>query len=168
MTTRNPLQPKKVPIEKVAVIHVCTEKEQINRLNLILVGNGHPEDGLAFKVAKMLTTHETVSKDIGEIKTSIKELAQMYDDTFEAAKTAQSALEKYKSEVANFDEGGAKLKAQLRANYLQKVQTLGIVFTGLALVFTIIMGIINLTKTDTVEKAVLQNKEMLINESNNK
>jgi len=53
---------KKVPIEKeVAIIHSCTQADRLKRIELILVGNGHPEDGYVFKVIEM-------GKEITEIK----------------------------------------------------------------------------------------------------
>ena len=53
---------KNVPIrEKVGILHSCTEQDRLKRIELILVGNGHPEDGYIFKVVEM-------GKEITEIK----------------------------------------------------------------------------------------------------
>ena len=52
---------KKVPKQHVAILHSCTQADRLQRIELILVGNGHPEDGYVFKVIEM-------GKEITEIK----------------------------------------------------------------------------------------------------
>jgi len=88
---------KKEPTKRRAS-HKCTEKVQLDRMRLILVGNGDPKTGLAFKMEQSIKDISDIKSDISEIKTQLKE-------TITAASTAASSLEKYKIEVKSFNDG---------------------------------------------------------------
>jgi len=92
--------------------YVCSESgklarhsEILERTNKILYGNGAPKDGLIFRFDKFMNDHQLVVSNISDIKDSVGKLTKMYDDTFEAATTAASALEKYTTGVKNFEAG---------------------------------------------------------------
>jgi hypothetical protein len=79
-------------------VHKCSEKVQLERMRMILVGNGDPKTGLAFKMEESIQDIATIKNDITDIKTQLKE-------TIAAASTAASSLEKYKLEVKSFENG---------------------------------------------------------------
>lgn len=86
-------------------VHACSKEEMIDRIELVLFGNGHPEEGLAFMFRSSVKDVEIIKDRTVDINDSIKKLAIMYDDTFEAATTAASALEKYTTGIKNFKDG---------------------------------------------------------------
>jgi hypothetical protein len=89
---------KKKTGRKPVYIHKCSEKQQLERMRLIIVGNGNPETGLAF-IAKANV------KAISEIKEDITYIKNKLEETIIAASTAASSLEKYKLEVKSFEAG---------------------------------------------------------------
>jgi hypothetical protein len=89
---------KKKSGPKPAYIHTCSEREQLERMRLILVGNGDPKTGLAYLV-------EASNKSISDIKTDISEIKLQLKETIIAASTAASSIEKYKLEVKSFEAG---------------------------------------------------------------
>lgn len=89
---------KNKPGRKPVYIHKCSEKVQLERMRVILVGNGDPKTGLAFKMEKSID-------DISEIKTTILDIKDKLNETIIAASTAASSLEKYKLEVKSFENG---------------------------------------------------------------
>jgi hypothetical protein len=93
------------PIPKTKIIHYCTQEEAISRINLILVGNGHPEDGIAYKVLQMAKTHESILASLEKIDNNIKELSDKYDIAIDCSKTAKNAIDNYKREVEQFEKG---------------------------------------------------------------
>lgn len=86
-------------------IHVCTQEDAIVRINTLLVGNGNPKSGLAFKVERLSDQFEETHADVKEIKQSLKDLTKMYDDTFDAASSVASAFEQYKAEKESYRQG---------------------------------------------------------------
>ncbi|MBK5202098.1 MAG: hypothetical protein JJE45_00050 [Prolixibacteraceae bacterium] len=86
----------KKPGRKPVYIHKCSQKEAIDRMTLILVGNGHPEDGLAFRFNEFMKDHKSVVSDISDIKTDIKK-------AIESAGTAVHAIEIFKAEETTKD-----------------------------------------------------------------
>lgn len=90
---------KKKPGRKPIYIHKCSEREQLERMRVILVGpNGDPKLGLAFKM-------EQTIGDITEIKGHISDIKDQLKETINAASTASSSLEKYKIEVKSYEAG---------------------------------------------------------------
>jgi len=76
---------KTVKSTSIECIHVCMQEEQIEKMSLILVGNGHPEDGIAYKVMVMAKDFPEVKKDIEEIKNIVTKLSKskIEDDAYE-------------------------------------------------------------------------------------
>jgi hypothetical protein len=117
------------------VIHYCTQAEAIDRMNLLIIGNGHPEDGLAFKTAQM-------TKDVGEIKEVVKKLEGMYQQSIDAAVSASHGLEQYKAEMAQFEAG----KEAIRVRGNLKVTRTTQIISAIAAVILLIFGYFNLEK----------------------
>ena len=65
---------KRVPKEKVAIIHHCSEADRISKIELILVGNGHPEDGYVYKVIEMGKEVKAINEKLTGICGIVKEL----------------------------------------------------------------------------------------------
>jgi len=70
-----------VKSNKLNPTHVCTQAEQIEKMSLLLVGNGHPEDGIAFKVLVMAKDFPELHKDIEEIKRIVTNLSESKIET---------------------------------------------------------------------------------------
>ena len=117
----------------ISAVHKCSQEENLKRMNVILVGNGHPEQGLAFIVKQTCNDMATIKEDIAEIKTDIKSLALMYDNTFNAAVTTQSALEKYKSEMEQYENGKKYVREYKNNNVLKVIQVVGAIIAFLAM-----------------------------------
>lgn len=66
--------PIEVPLEKVVVVHHCTEKETLNRLSMLLVGNGNPEDGYVYRVIEMSKEVKNINDKLTGISGIVKEL----------------------------------------------------------------------------------------------
>ena len=137
-------------IEENKVVHYCTQSEAIDRINLLLVGNGHPEDGLAFKVAKM-------TQDTADIKEAVNKLGTMYKESLDAAISASHALDKYKAETAQFEAGkeAVRVRGNLRVTKVTQIIAAAAVIIGL------IIGYANLkntmiTKLDKMETEYVQ------------
>ena len=96
---------RKPAIRARKVNHCCTQEENLRRMNEILIGNGHPEDGLAFRFKEFMIDHKAVVENIEEIKEGVKGLHKRADDNAKAAATAQSAIEKFKLEIKSYDRG---------------------------------------------------------------
>jgi hypothetical protein len=80
--------PKKKPGRKPVYIHKCSEREQLERMRLIIVGNGNPETGLSF-IAKANV------KAIQEINTAMGKMDGKLDDALKVIHT----IEIFKAEV---------------------------------------------------------------------
>ncbi len=63
--TRRGHRAKQTPVEID-----CIQRENIAKLNLIIGGNGHPEEGLAFKVSEMYKNVTEIKKTVEELKTA--------------------------------------------------------------------------------------------------
>lgn len=126
---------------------VCTQTENIAKLNLVLLGNGNPENGIAFKVLRMADSHELIKDDISEIKDSIGKLVSSYDESFKLASTVNSAFERYKAECAQF-EAGKQTQTTSRNNKASRwLQTAAVVIASVMMIF----GYINIKRdSDTL------------------
>jgi hypothetical protein len=135
-------------IKTKPVIHYCTQEEAIKRINTILVGNGHPEDGLAFVVRASLNDIKDIKVDISDIKKDIR-------DAIDASTKATKALDLYKAEIEGYDkreeeelgkqEIAAKLERETKRDNWYKVLTI------IAIAVTLLIGIANLFKSGKIE-----------------
>jgi hypothetical protein len=79
MTTRTPI--KRIPKEKVAILHVCEQKDQIaqlikntDKLSIIITGNGNPKDGYMYKVDEIGRDVKGINEKLTGISGIVKEL----------------------------------------------------------------------------------------------
>lgn len=119
---------KRVKKENVAILHSCTEAQRISRIELILVGNGHPEDGYVYKVIEM-------GKSIQEINDHLTGISGIVKDLHEEAVGKRAVIIK---EASAFEKG---LK-----------------IAGVALAFgMLILGYVNLTRQNRVMERRIEN-----------
>jgi hypothetical protein len=82
---------KRIPKEKVSILHVCAEEERLKRIELILVGNGHPEEGYIYKVMDM-------GKHIGDINAKLTVIgtvvAELYSESTSKKEVIKTTREK--------------------------------------------------------------------------
>jgi hypothetical protein len=72
MQTKSPI--KRVSSKKVAIIHVCTQEDQIKKMSLLLLGNGNPKDGYVYKVMEMGDEMKIINEKLTGISGTVKEL----------------------------------------------------------------------------------------------
>jgi hypothetical protein len=71
---QTPVKRVAVAKEKIAVLHTCSQVERLKRIELILVGNGHPEDGYVYKVMEMGEEIKKINDHLTGISGVVKEL----------------------------------------------------------------------------------------------
>jgi hypothetical protein len=83
---KTPIKKITVAKEKLAVIHICTQKEQIahllentSKLSIIITGNGNPEHGLCRQVALIGERQTAVLNTLKDVDNKIKEIYQTHD-----------------------------------------------------------------------------------------
>lgn len=155
--------------------HYCTKEEAFDRVNLLLVGNGDPESGLAFKVARLADQFKETHTDVKEIKDSVKVLAKMYDDTFDAASSVASAFEQYKSEREYYTKGkesvideeekkreeDRKMKSERHNKFVRTSSAIGLVITGLSFVVVATFTALNYAEQHALKPVIMEtNKEV--------
>lgn len=140
------------------ITHTCSQAETIDKINLLLFGNGHPEDGIVFKVLRMSDSNEVMKNDIGEIKTSINKLTEMHDATFKAATTAAVAIERYKAETEKFEAGKNVIQANRNQTASRWLQASAVVIAAIMMFF----GYANLKRNnaDMDKKITVMEKEL--------
>jgi hypothetical protein len=137
MTT--PIRKTRPKQKEIAVIHVCTQEEQIKKMNLILLGNGNPKDGYVYKVMEMGDSVKSIGKDISEIKTKLSGVSEVNTE-LEVQRRVSVEIEKIKDKG---DEKNIKNKAL-------SWQSVGVVVAILMLITSITIGIINLVHTSEI------------------
>ena len=143
---------KKPPSSKRSIReHTCIQEVVIARLNYILVGNGHPEDGLAFQVRLFVKNQEAIEENLSKINGTVVE-------ALEAASRAASALELYKVETANYEAGKQASKDSFAKRsslkWMKVFQTIMIIAAMVGLGFTTYFGFVNSQKNAIIEKRV--------------
>ena len=133
--------------ETTECLHICTQAENIAKLNLVLLGNGDLENGVAFKVLRMADSNEIIKADIREIKDSLTELALLHKQTYEAATTAASAIERYKEDAVQFEAGKQSIVTTTNQKSAKWLQTIAVIIAAVMMIF----GYINLKRdSDTL------------------
>ena len=144
---------RKPAIRESRVVHVCTQAENIKKLNEILVGNGHPEDGLAFRFNLFMEDHKRVLKDIGDIKAKVSE-------AIKASGTAARAIEEYKKQELDISEGKdaiIKLAEKTRKEKMEKTRTTLQVIATIIGVLMFILAYLNIMKQSVNNGAKIDN-----------
>jgi len=109
--------------------HYCTQEEAIKRMSHILVGNGHPEDSLAFKQAQ-------TSEDIKDIKELLHEIKSNYAGLSDSLKT-------FKAELKGRDDANNK-------SFSKTIQIVGVIVAFLGVIGGMVIGF-NKTNSKTEE-----------------
>jgi hypothetical protein len=141
--TRTPIKKVNIGKEKLAVLHVCTQSESIKylvenntKLSIIITGDGNPEAGLCRQVALINERQHNVLESIKGLTVSVDDFHKKYDETREAAQTAQHAIDQYKEEVKLLEESREKTKAEKRAELLKFIEVISIIIAAIGLIIT--------------------------------
>lgn len=104
MATKSPI--KRIRAEKVAVLHVCSQKESIahliengNKLSVIITGNGDPEKGLCRQVALLGERQKGVLTTLDKIDEKLKDLNENHNVLLAEITRVGSDLVGFKSEL---------------------------------------------------------------------
>lgn len=131
---------KRKPRTKTIVVHKCNQEEYLKRVNTVLFGNGHPEDGLAFLVRQFIKEHTNMTQDIANIRNDLGELKGDYTKV-------KNSFERYKAEEKGFDEGVKHTKekigktvAEKRAEFLKHLQVISVIGGLIGVGFAIYFG----------------------------
>lgn len=124
--------------------YYCTQEEAIRRMSLILVGNGKPEDGIAFKV---LTMHDNIE----DIKKGVEQLQERAEANAKAASSAVNALDAYKKEMAGIDIGKELVEKIVEKKWKLWFEVLGLVFVAAATITSIVIGLSNNNQNARIE-----------------
>jgi hypothetical protein len=141
---------KKAKPKEVVVIHSCTEQKTLERICLILFGNGHPEDGLAFLVREYIKNMDGIKKDVGEIRTRLSGVTEVSNE-LELQNRVRIEVEKEKQkikEAQNVEEG----KTSVRKSFTW--QKFAVTVATLSFLTMAAFSILNYFKTDNTEKKV--------------
>jgi len=123
MERKSPI--KRVPKEKIAILHHCSEVDRISRIELILVGNGHPEDGYVYKVIEMGKQVEDINKKLTGICGIVTELHEESIGKKAGRKTAE------------------EIKKEKRENIYMWIKTITLVVVTLAFISASFLGFKN-------------------------
>jgi hypothetical protein len=128
---------KKVPVQEVAILHNCTQAENIKKLNLIISGpNGDIKEGLAYKVC-------AIEEHLKDIKIVVNKLEGRADINYDTATKAIHAIEEYKTEIAGINKGAETVK-RTRREILESIsKVVGIIITIAAFVTTAVFAVLN-------------------------
>ena len=144
---KTPIKKVNVKNEKLAVIHICTEKEAIdqlikntNTLSIIITGNGDPEKGLCRKVAIIAERQDGIFKKLEEIHLSLVDYHEETEQAKNVALMVQSAFDKYKSTEEGKEIGMEKVSTQKQVNFNNTVSVIGTILVVIGLIITVIIG----------------------------
>ena len=127
---------KRIPKEKVAIIHHCSEVDRISRIELILVGNGHPEDGYVYKVIEMGKEVKDINDKLTGISTIVKDL---YDKSI-----GEKAVGKTSKDI----------KAEKRAVLTLWIKTASFIVGAISLILTAYFSYSSGRKITTTESSL--------------
>jgi len=117
------------------VIHECSQTEIIARMHQILVGNGEPEDGLLFKQAQ-------TQKDIGDIKSSIKEIDRTYKGILNEVSLTHASVITLKAELTGKEKAQDEQTKKRKTN----LQTISVIIAFLGMIITMFIGFSSVSK----------------------
>lgn len=171
---KNKRTPKKTKV-KNDDIHFCSEKELLNRIALILFGNGHPEDGLGFILREYIKEQQDIKKNVCEIRDTVKE-------ALESSVKVTHAFEMYKLEISQFTIGKKTAEEETEEKEARELIAMNLVLTKkrdswqriywiiaatigiLSIWITIYLGVRNNNRVDTIQSVVQKEENVLIKE----
>lgn len=120
--------------------HCCTQEEQISKLNLLLLGNGNPQDGYIFKVMQM-------TKKVEDIETHLTGISGMVKDLHEES-IGKKAIDKKEKNDFDINNIAQNLQLQKKGDNWYKILTI------LGLAVAIYFGFHNGKKSDATNKKI--------------
>lgn len=149
------------PQKRRVVVHQCSKEELLDRISMVLFGNGHPEDGLAFLTRSFIKDHKDMQSDIKEIKSKV-ELA------IDGAKKANNAIDSYKKEMENIEKGEGRVKKEIgetkhekRERMKSSVMIISVIIAAMGMVFTAYIGIENRQSAKRTELSTKRTEVMV-------
>jgi hypothetical protein len=124
--------------------HTCSQAETIDKINLILLGNGDPEKGLAYRVGRMADSHDQMKDNIVKIVGSLERMESRANENYKAATTALSAIEQYKLSVTQFEAG----KESVTSDRNQKITNWGSMVGIVIAIVMMFFGYLDLKRDD--------------------
>jgi hypothetical protein len=122
--------------KKPEITHYCSQKEQIGKLNLLLLGNGNPKDGYVFKVMEMTEQVNNIHEKLTGIGGIVKELHEESINKKAIKKT------------------DAENKAENRAVWLKWVQTFAFIVGACGLLLTAYFGFRNGQQSTKIDNKI--------------
>lgn len=71
---KTPIKRVSVKEDKIAIVHVCSQVERLKRIEEVLVGDGHPEEGYIYKVIEMGKEIKDINIHLTGISGIVKDL----------------------------------------------------------------------------------------------
>lgn len=167
-----PIQnPKRKPPPKK--IHYCSQEETIKRLSYIIVGNGTPESGLAFKMAQSMEDRKDLHNKLNYMESALDRANEKQDGLLLEITGIRGSLEVFKANILSYNKGEVsaeakqiaerdmelKVKADKRAHQVKRLQTLGIVIAAISLLITSVFTVLNHSLSSDNNKVVKSTDE---------
>ena len=128
----------------VKTICECTQKEVIEKINNILIGDGRPEDGLLFKQAK---THQ----DIVIIKDTMSEIKTKNDDLLKLSSEIKTTLAEITGKALGVKESENHANRRTKTT----LQAFGVAIAFIAMISTMIIGFNSVKKnTENLKREI--------------
>jgi len=137
--------------------HFCNQERRltemestITELYHIITGNGTPEKGMTSQIAVIKSEQVHTNTTLARIEQTLKSQDEKYAKAVRVAYVAKNDLDIHKAESSGKDQGKTSTTSHFTQNWQLTVVTL-------ALVTTIILGILNLRKGTETQKGVTAN-----------
>lgn len=150
---RKSYTPKEVP-----PIQICSKEatldhlqENVNKLSIIITGNGNPEKGIARKVALIGERQEVMLDKIDDFKKSIDGYHSEVVLAREAALTAKSAVERYQATIEGEEKGAAKVSSHAQVTFNNIVSIVGTLLVVCGLIITMVLSA---RERDSIDKKI--------------
>lgn len=134
---------KRVTKEKVAVLHVCSEREVLNglisntdKLSIIITGNGNIKEGIAYQIVEMGSEIKNINEKLTGISGIVKELHE--------ESTSKKAIVKTDKEI----------KLEKRLIWQKWIQTFMFIIAAFGLILTAYFGFRGNKVSDKIQTKV--------------
>jgi hypothetical protein len=95
----------------------CRQRKYFEKLDLLLFGNGHPEDGIVFKLLAVIDGQKEIKSSLTDINKGISDLNLNHNTLLTEIVTTNKNLNDFKDQVAK--EKAAEIEAKKEAEKLQ-------------------------------------------------
>jgi hypothetical protein len=138
---------KRVKPAKVAILHNCTEEykinqlvDNINKLSIIITGNGDPESSLCNKLSVVKQRQDGVLKKLDEIHVSLEDYHSETKEAKNIAVVVQSAFEKYQAETTGVKKGREEASTKQQVSFNNLISIVGTIIMVIGLIITALVG----------------------------